>query len=305
MFATAEELIEVYEKRTGNPYAQAALLNLGNRGFYYSHSSINSVPKQLTVERAKEILSSIKESYQLHLLGKGDRPWHLFDLTKDLDPKQAWIGVEYETGYSREEHYRSVVNYIWRASLHSVIDDEGCGHYPCEITFAPVNVSDFKSSRYIMDRFLKRNKRVGIEKAEHDTRDMVGTHVNISTPSFRQNVITQEAVGCVLGNSVGNMSVSDCEEVFGRMPYGSIENMNGYLEGKLFDSTDSIEVWEEYKKVMLRIADVVEYVSANFERLDLDDDKRISNFGEILKGNATPEEAVFDQWEDPDGDSWW
>lgn len=305
-FATAEELVEIYEKRKNDPYSQAEILNLGDRNFrYFSFGrGPSDLPQQLTLTKAREILSELKESYLTHYLHKGTRPWGVMDVTKDLDPDQAWIGIEYETGYEHRDHYRNVVNYIWRASMHSVIDDEGCGFYPCEITFAPVNASDFNSARYIMDRFLKRNDKAGIGMADHHHLDMIGTHVNISTPSYRAQPSIKDNVGQIMGNSVDLMTPADQRELFGREPYGSMESLGTHIEGKLFDSTDDLETWKKYKKVMLRLADVVEYVAANYHKLDLSYNHYISNLDEILRGNATPEEAVFETRE-PEDDYFW
>lgn len=216
---------------------------------------------------AKEYLDDTKQDHLNHMLGKGVRPWEIVNVSAKLDPKQPWFGVEYETGYSSKAAYRKVINYIWREHPLTAIDHEGCGSFPCEITFAPVNMEYFMSRSYHMDRLLAYQKKASAPHAAHGAQAQIGTHVNVSTPAYRKlPTLKTHNVVHLLGRLNMNWTAKDYERVYGRRPYGGFNAMsdmrgNKWVEGKLFNSTGSTLVWAKYKRVMARIGELIEHLS--------------------------------------------
>lgn len=320
MFARPEEIVAAYAEKEDLRFSILDQVDLDPNRYYNIGGKIPEIPETITVEKARDFLKVLKDEYLEHAMGKGLRPWDVIDVCAGLDPNKTWIGIEYETGYHGED-YEKVVNYVWRNTLHSVIDNEGCGDYPCEITFAPVHVEDFLSNRYEMDRLLNWKKKKGIyQDREEDTGGpywcencheyhdegegyKVGIHCNISTPSFRTHTHYHH-IGNLLGWSVNNMTTAEKETLFNRIPYGSIcpmENGRGhkYLEGKLFDTTGNLDNWAKYKEVIVRLADLTEYLSANWDELTgsktLYNGSRIPNMFDILSGKSTPDEVDMSQ----------
>lgn len=228
-----------------------------------------------------------------HRLGKGVRPWEIVNVTQKLDKKQAWIGVEYETGFDTGEEYRKIVNFVWNNFANSAIDAEGANSYPCELTFSPMNYDDFMDqTKNPMDRlyeFMKENKIVVNDKwgtepvgggcdcgdpdcdenYEYYDEDLqVGTHCNISTPAYRElkDYDGRENVTIVLNASLNSLSEENLNKFFNRIPYGGFYSRGGkhgnWIEGKLFNSTGDMKRWEKYKATIGRIAEVIEAVSA-------------------------------------------
>lgn len=221
-------------------------------------------------------LDQEKQKLLAHELGKGVRPWDLVNLSKQLDPDQPWVGIEFETGYANKDNYQRIINYIWNNFPLSAVDHEGCGRYPCEITFAPVNFDSFIANDGDMDRLLKYMRLTKTPKSAHT--GMVGTHCNISTPAYRklaktrghangsygvQNILNR--IVYLLNQSVGALSSDDKRVFFGRIPYGGFfvrgNKYGDWIEGKLFDSTGDLTKWRQYKEVIARMCEVLEQVS--------------------------------------------
>lgn len=216
-------------------------------------------------ERVKAWLANEKTNHLQHRLGKGYRPWDLINVTAKLDKTQPWIGVEYETGYKTNAAYQSVVNYLWQNHPFTAIDREGCGAYPCEITFSPVNMNDFMTPDYAMDKLIGWMNENDAKKPGH-AGSMVGTHVNVSTPAYRNAEATQQrTVVRVLNTSAYNMKDSQHKALWGRSPYGYFYQQapgpNGWIEGKMFDSVGDLAKWQAYKPTMARIATLIEMLA--------------------------------------------
>ena len=249
--ATVEILEEAYED---NPKSAALLkqhLGLGN-----AFSKI----------KASAWLEKTKAADLAHQLGKGVRPWEIVNVSGKLDPKQPWFGVEYETGYNTKDQYTKVINHVWANHPLTAIDREGCGEWPVEITFAPVNMDVFMSKEYHMDKLLKFQKEASCPHARHSSNDNIGTHVNVSTPTYRNLTRGDANHVAMLMNATNRMQTDDCQRVFGRRPYGGYSPMsdlraNQWIEGKLFNSTGSPIVWAKYKKVMSHIGELIEHFS--------------------------------------------
>jgi hypothetical protein len=217
---------------------------------------------------AAQWIKNHKQDHLAHDLGKGVRPWEIVNVSAKLDPKQPWFGVEYETGYANKTAYHKIVNYLWQHHPLTAIDHEGCGMYPCEITFAPVNMDTFMSKDYHMDRLLAFQKKNDAAHARHAANDQIGTHVNVSTPAYRKLDRNGTHDVTFLLAYLKIMSNEDYKRVYGRTPYGGFNPMadqrgNQWVEGKLFNSTGSTLVWAKYKQVMARISELI----VDFSRL--------------------------------------
>lgn len=216
---------------------------------------------------AQRWLDNHKARHLNHDLGKGARPWDIINVTAKLDPKQPWIGVEYETGYASNKAYQSVINYLWQNHPFTAIDREGCGAYPCEITFSPVNLTDFMSDDYSLDKLIGWTMENGANKQDNDGRN-VGTHVNVSTPKYRKlSGALQQRVVLLLNKSAYSIKAAHHKALWGRAPYGYFYAQSpgpkGWIEGKMFDSVGTVEAWRAYKPIMARIATLLDAVSAS------------------------------------------
>lgn len=329
-FATPQELVEHYNNLPGTDEKNWFLRSVGRGGNNLFSNQIlppssifgptptrppePQLPDTFTVEHANEWLESVKRSYLANRMSKGIRPWEVVDVCASLDPNQHWIGVEYETGYETQQDYHTMINFVWDNFLHSVVDYEGCGNRPCEITFAPVHAADFLGTDYALDRLLAFADRNNIRphRAENGWCDecavyhdqshvMVGTHCNISTPSLRK-MERHGRVSSLLSRSVARMHEDDQYIIFGRRPYGNFGAMktnrgHQYMEGKLFDSTYDLDVWHTYKQTIACIADLTEFVAANITELTAENrEPYITNFSDILLGKITPEELELKQF---------
>lgn len=313
MFSTAKQLSVAFAE--ADEYTKRAITELGTATYTWPPPP---TPATLSVKDAQKVLDVIKEAYLDHKLGKTVRPWELFDVTAELDPAQAWVGVELETGFDTQKEYAQVVNWMWDNINHSTIDAEGCGNYYCELTLPPMNASDFFSPKGHLNKlisFLNENKLEQDREASNSYEDeedddyfaddQIGLHVNVSTPALR--ALDWNAAGRVtqlLTASANMISDNDhIHELFGRHPYGMFYLQGGsekkWIEGKLFDSTHDEKRIAKYMEVMARIVDVIEVVAK--ERGFVPGSKMragggrtlyIKNFYEILSGKVPPSEMV-------------
>lgn len=244
--------------------------------------------EELIQRRLKQHLENLLD----HDLGKAVRPWQLVNISKMLDPNQPWVGIEYETGYNSKEKYQQVINYLWRYHDLTAVDAEGCGNYPCEITFSPVNFDDFMDRSYHMDRLLDFMQKKRCTKAGHQEYNMIGTHCNISTPAYRKMAASTKGkkagtmqVCTVLNNSISNLSSTERRTLFGRNPYGTFfrrgNKYGDWLEGKLFDSVGSKSKWAGYKKVIANFCDLIETLSQMYM------DNKLPKLYKLSNGNLT------------------
>lgn len=320
MFSTAKQLSAAYE----NSHMKRAIFMMGSNTWDY-YSKPVEVPETLSIKKAQETLNKLKDDYLEHNLGKHLRPWDLFDVTADLDPAQAWVGVELETGFCEEEEYQQVVNWMWDNVNHSTIDAEGCGNYYCELTLPPMNASQFFSEDGHLNKlikFLNESKldqhRVHDDPYEdddyYDDEGQIGLHVNISTPAFRK--LTTEAASRVVSVlCASGCMLNDKSALFGRQPYGwfYLQGDNGkhWIEGKLFDSSHDPKIIEHYMQVMARLVDVIEilsqangYIPESTKRSKGDRRLFVKNFQDILSGKVAPTVmeastttvSIFDYW---------
>jgi hypothetical protein len=220
--------------------------------------------------------------------GKVNRPWELINLTEKLDSKQAWFGFEFETGFNTHDDYKKIIQFVWDNIEHVAIDREGYGRYCPEITFSPQNMDKFfdkTADIYTVIKWMNENK-----VRMPDIGDFVGTHLNLSTPTYRAG--TNRSTVCDLMNhSILLLKPEEQVELFGRVPYGLGNEMNvngqAWIEFKMFRSTDDLEKFDGYMKVARRLARVMEKLSG----MKLPMEVRgctdfVDNFADILRGKA-------------------
>ena len=204
---------------------------------------------------------------------KGTRPWDLQDI-RPLDPKQVWVGLEYETGFASREQRDAAFDFAWAAFDGLTIDGEGVGAYIGEFTFSPNTLSDFIAGQTDMDNFMRWRERVNSRHPSGASTSGSGIHLNVSTPMLRQldqdhTQAGQQFLTAVLGttaatisNSLRTQSTRQCHNLFGRQhPYGFAFNVGKHIEFKLFRTVDKLTDWQAYKPVMLKLVRVVEAVS--------------------------------------------
>lgn len=299
----------------------------------HSRQTVNArlgVPRSavLTISAVNSWLEDQKEiDMDYNFDYKGTRPWDLVNVTSRLDPNQIWIGMEFETGFDDKERYDKAVNWLWNNATNFVIDREGSGVYPCEFTFSPVNLDQFMSKDYIIDKFLVKLNKIG----EHERPDSefpwepVGMHVNFSGPLLRgMHYVDVQKVAAIMSSSIGALDDDDKEVLFDRTPYGYVyargDVGNYWLEGKLFNSTHTPAKWQSYKNVSNNLALLAERIAGDKgllntialgydDRIDGDEgsSKIVENFMDIAMGEAAVNDASFianDYVEDDEDDDY-
>lgn len=287
MLATAEQIIETWKTKPSfrSNIKYALMLPSGAKP---------------TITYIDKMLEGVFDRIENNRMGKGIRPWEIVDTTAGLDPELPWIGIEFETGFDSSTDYHKVMNHLWKNHHNNAVDYEGCGEYPCEITFCPVDINAFGESSYNMDRLLTWMNAQSIEQGYDDGDDdmeEVGIHVNISTAGMRTDEVKAGYICELLCATLEDESV-DVGRFFGRHPYGYF-NVNGnssngqyWIEGKLFKSTHDMEQWEDYKITINNMALLVEHL-ATLTGNTLGSAGTITNFDEILAGEIDAEQVQF------------
>ena len=226
---------------------------------------------------------------------KALRPWVVCDVTADLAKDEAWIGWEIETGWNSQDERYTVMNLFNQRYMHSCTDDEGYGEYQVELTFSPQTPGFYaKRDNPLHPLLFVANHK---ERARiHNAGAMVGTHVNFSTPSFREaDYATMQRVEGALNNSLGTLTYMQKEELFGRgnlyagcFLRGNNDEETGsgvmWIEGKLFNSTYEWDVAKQYILVAERLCSVMEQLAAQGTALGI---VKVVNFYDVLVGNVT------------------
>lgn len=267
-FATQHELVALKRRSP-----EAAVFNYEDRSWLSAHN--------ITPTTARRILAAAKAAAMNRMQGnKYNRPWALLDVTEGLDRQQAWLGWEFETGFRNLQEYQRVINYMWQRQPRSAIDSEGYGSYPAELTFSPVNESDFLAEKSGIWQLLRYMRTHGIS-SDWIADNYVGTHLNVSTPTFRS--LNRSAAGVVvsmMSESIRTLTPAQKQELFGRQPYGygyfQAINSKQWAEFKLFKSTSNIDTFRKYADVAKRIAMMMESLSRFYA-----DRRHVDNFGAI------------------------
>lgn len=222
----------------------------------------------VTLERARAIIRSVKETTLKTRQGKINRPFELVPLQSRLDPDQPWIGWEIECGWANQESYHEVVEYIWNYHRHVTIDTEGHGNYPSEITFPPQNADKMFSGKAQVHRFLKWvARREDVIPSYWTTRQAIGTHLNISTPKYRElcaRTLYNSDIAPRISSLLRELTDDQKQQLFGRRnPYGYAysngQGANSWIEFKLFHSTLNPAQFAGYCRVAERMTKLVDY----------------------------------------------
>lgn len=284
MFLTAQELVEVSKSSDLRSLIYNYRHN-GINGWLYSH-----IEGPLNLTTAQELLDNVRAATLASHQRKVNRPWELVDVTSGLDPQQAWVGIEFETGWGTQDAYHRACNYVFDNFNHTVIDLEGYGGYAAEITFAPENLSTFDEGTSKMQQFLSWLNTDGPATLQNGPGYMIGTHANISTPAYRA-MWDEEAgpLNRILRRSLFLMRAAQLVECFGRSPYGA-NNMMGsgtskWIEFKLFDSTSNVEQFNRYVRSIKGLTKVIDKMIETRCYLDVNVNV-IANLGDFLLGNA-------------------
>lgn len=242
------------------------------------------------------------------------RPWEVVDLYSDLDQDKVWIGWEVETSWASSFDRAGAMRTLLTNYNHVCVDPEG-GYHGLEMTWAPKEI----------DFYDEENKHpllfaagLGYQREEHSPYDMVGTHINISTPSVREaSQIVYESVCSALNNSLSTLTDSEREKFFGREDlYGGFfirgngysEGSTKWYEGKLFNSTYDADIAEGYIEVGNRLANLAETIADTLTKqnsglLKLENyyGTVVDNLAAVLKDGVTPIISIGTQYVPTDG----
>jgi len=235
---------------------------------------------------------------------KALRPWVVCDVTAGLPKDEPWIGWEIETGWNRHEDRYKVVSLFNERYMHSCTDDEGYGAYQVELTFSPQTPGYYaKRDNPLHPLLFVANHK---ERALiHMPGQHIGTHINFSTPAFREGSYElKQRVEGALNNSLTTLSYQEKLDLFGR---GNLyagcflrgnepsESSDGimWIEGKLFNSTYEWDVAKGYIEVANRLCSVMEQLAARGTTLGT---VVVTNFYEVLSGLVSGIETEAALW---------
>lgn len=191
----------------------------------------------LTLAEARRILRVVKEriATQSHNRpGKWYRPWEVVPEIRDFKAPEGDYGIGVEVEYdfvSRAaacQIAREIVN--WK---NVAIDTEG-GYYGIEVTFSPFLYSKMTPERQVF-RYLKLLKENEALTRQHGRDTYIsGTHVNVSLGGDRIHDWRRlDVINRVLDYE---LTRDQQTKYFGREPYGFGNDMDKYVEWKLFYS---------------------------------------------------------------------
>lgn len=217
-----------------------------------------TLPENFTMEDVESFLDTIHTRIidGEFLEWKTMRPWEIVDIAAHLDPSKPWIGWEVETGWNTSEDRSFALQELFDRYNHVATDNEG-PEYGVEMTWSPAVNGKYEGQHpllFVVDMAAK------YDSYDHDAESETGTHVNISSPTFRNLNVTQAAeVVNALNHALGDMTDSNREELFGRsLLYGGFFLQEGWVEGKMFNTTYSQACAESYIRTAERLAAVVE-----------------------------------------------
>lgn len=253
-FVTVDELVAARKK---NPSVEIYT--------YDTTGQYARVPSgELDAVKAEDILAAIRKATLANYQYKLTRPWSLVNMSDKLDPEQAWMGFEFETGWDNHRDYERAMAFLIDKLDHVAVDREGTGSYVAEITFPPENFNDYTDGKASIQKFYDHLYETDNRMASSlGYAEYAGTHVNISTPAWRKNLMS-----CRSGSLLGRLNhslqcVKDKRKVFGRTPYGygysrGDTQGNSWIEFKLFLSKPTREEFEHYVSVSQRLAVCIE-----------------------------------------------
>lgn len=253
--------------------------------------------KSVTLEDTAAWLDSLHESIAdgCFLQWKSLRPWDVVDITASLDKSKAWIGWEVETGWNSSVARSNVISKFFDSYQWVCTDDEGpeCG---VELTWCPREVDYYDDTNHP----LLWVARLRNDHYEHNPWEHVGTHINVSTPTFRTlDYRGRCSVTSALNRGLASLAYSERESLFGRSDLyagfferGNRASTQHWLEGKLFNSTYELSTARDYITVGNNIAMLVEHLSQAVSGQGAVNGTTVCNFLEVLDLGAVPEIEV-------------
>lgn len=199
---------------------------------------------------------------------KDDRPWHIVDFSKRLDPTQPWIGFEFETGFDDKQEYQKFIRWLWE-QRYVAIDREGTGNYPVEVAFPPQELQDVLKNGHLLLKcveFIHHSKLTPALNPTTFTRRDVGIHAGISTPKFRSATYGQKADAvCALSAILNNLSVEQKKELYGRsaLYWGTAHLRESYVELKMFKAIPEVAHVQHCIDVTVRCIDLLDWCLDN------------------------------------------
>jgi len=168
------------------------------------------------------------------------RPWDAVPHLKRFEVPEGdyGIGVEVEYGFQTLDSARLIARTIknWK---YVALDFEG-GMNGIETTFAPVLYSKLNKNSQCF-RYLKLLQQNHNLLYNHDTRQMVGTHVNVSTHDNAFYGISQ-----MNGILRDQLTFDEKFKYFGREPYSYLHGQGRFIEFKLFNSVAEPDRLRQY-----------------------------------------------------------
>lgn len=256
MFATAQEIHEASARTNGG-------IIYDPRHDYPPYTVDGYDGYVLTYDGAVSLLNFYEQKIkdEGHIFSKSNRPWSIINMSNKLDPSKAWIGFEFETGFETEDARRDVMGWVWDNTMHSVMDHEGSGHHPVEITFAPDYLENYLERKSDMHRLYAYITKKNYSLVPYT---FAGTHANISIPTFR----TDGAWKITYIVSVLNYALQtlDRMKAFGRDPYGwaYVADTGVHIELKLFMSGTDVSQFDSYVRMTAAITEAIEYLDASW-----------------------------------------
>nr|DAL53127.1 MAG TPA_asm: hypothetical protein [Caudoviricetes sp.] len=247
--------------------------------------SEKSLPESFTMEDVENFLDTIHTRIidGNFLEWKSMRPWEIVDIAANLDPSKPWIGWEVETGWNTREARSQALQELFDSYNHVATDSEG-PEYGVEMTWSPAVNGKYEGQHpllFVVDMAAK------YDSYDHDMDSETGTHVNISTPTFRTLHEDQafEVVNA-LNHALEELTDSNREELFGRSRlYGGFFLQEGWVEGKMFNTTYSRACAERYIMTAERLATVVEGLAQFVEEHCLLTDKSTNSWSAVYNWN--------------------
>lgn len=208
---------------------------------YLAKQHPNFTPEQLQA-RTEVVWIEVYDRFIRGSLSKCYRPWEVVPTS----PKGTKIGIEFECGFDSRDDLTNVTTFLWKKFSGVVVDYEGVGACPIEITFSPVDSSRL-SERHPLIRTIRKFKDIG----HPIDAPYVGTHCNISTDKIRAASHDQlRNIARTLGSWYARV---DGLLMFGR-PCGSYMNnpqIRGWAENSRWEDEYSTykkgNTWLEFK----------------------------------------------------------
>lgn len=222
-----------------------------------------------TIAQAREYLQRTLDAALNNKQGnKDNRPWHIVDFSKRLDPTQPWVGFEFETGFDDKQEYQKFIRWLWKHK-HVAIDREGTGKYPVEVAFPPQELRDMLKNKHLLLKcveFVHRAKMTPALNPTTFTRRDVGIHAGISTPKFRSATYMQKVDAVyALSAILGKLSVAQKKEIYGRsaLHWGTAYLRETYVELKMFKAIPEVAHVKRCIGVTVRCIDLLDWCLDN------------------------------------------